>query len=83
MGMGDAKKQYQPHRELIRDDVTGRRFADVSVRRCPCPAVINKYGTGGVCNVSVYTCKKCKFAVRMDFFEGYKCRYGLEQGVQS
>ena len=75
MGMGDKQEHYRPHHDLIRDDVMGMRFADCSVRRCPHPSVIKRYGIGGVCNVSLWTCKKCKYVIRETLFEGYRCGY--------
>ena len=78
MGMGDKKIPYRPKYEPIRDDVNGNLYSPVSVRSCPEPHVIARYGTGGVANVSVWTCKKCKYRREYEFFGGLGCNYGVE-----
>ena len=78
MGMGDIKPPFRPNHGRIRDDVIGREFAAVSVRSCPHPKVIQKFGLGGVANVSVWTCKRCKFHTKHKLFEGWGCSYGTE-----
>lgn len=75
MGMGDKKKQYEPSYEPIRDDVIGKRFYSGSVRSCPEPHVIKRYGIGGVANVSVYTCRKCRYAISHKWHGGLSCGY--------
>lgn len=66
------------HRNLIKDDVSGQKFDEISVRECKHPSVVRKYGHGGVCNVSVYTCAKCKMSVRVPFCGALTCGYERE-----
>lgn len=75
MGMGDRPVPFTPEHRRIRDDVIGREFADCSVRSCPHPRVIAKYGVGGVANVSVYTCRRCKFHTEDKLCFGVNCGY--------
>ena len=75
MGQGDLKPPFQPPLYRIRDDVIGREFADCSVRSCPHPGVIKKYGLGGVANVSVYTCRRCKYHTETEYYFGVGCGY--------
>ena len=75
MGMGDKPIPFIPSYQPMRDDVIGKEFAPVSMRSCPHPKVINKYGVGGVANVSVYTCRKCRFAIKEKLFGGVRCGY--------
>lgn len=77
MGMGDKKIPYTPKFEPIRDDVNGLMFSPGAVRECPEPHVIKRYGVGGVANVSLYTCKKCKYAKTYKFHGGVSCGYEL------
>lgn len=77
MGMGDQKPPYRP-KGRIRDDVIGREFAECAVRSCPHPKVIQRFGMGGVANVSVWTCKRCRFAVKHKL-AGWGCSYGKEE----
>ena len=56
-----------------RDDVNGKLFSPGCVRSCPHPDVIKKYGTGGVANVSVYTCKKCRYVKKFPMHGGVGC----------
>ena len=81
MGMGDKKEPYTPKYEPIRDDVIGKRFSPCAMRSCPEPHVLAKYGVGGVANVSVYTCRKCKHQVLFKYHGGVKCGYGLAECV--
>lgn len=67
--------RYDP----IRDDVIGKRFSPGAVRPCPHPTVIAKYGVGGVCNVSVYTCRKCKYVKTYKWMGGVSCGYMEQQ----
>ena len=62
--------------EPIRDDVLGLRFDPVCMKACPHPGLINKYGVGGKANVSVYTCRKCRFVVKE--YGGVKCGFTTE-----
>lgn len=78
MGMGDQKEPYRPSYAPVRCDVTGKMFPPISVRECPEPHVIKRYGLGGKCNVSVLICKKCKYGKRDDLCDGWGCVYGLE-----
>lgn len=82
MGMGDKPKQFESPGVPIRDDVIGKSFAPCAVRSCPEPHVIKKYGLGGVANVSVYTCKRCKYRIEQKNTSGLGCNYGLGQGIQ-
>ena len=81
MGMGDKKVPYVPKYEPIRDDVIGKRFAPCTIRSCPEPHVIARFGVGGIANVSVHTCRKCKYRKEYKFHGGLGCTYGLENGV--
>ena len=63
--------EYTPKR----DDVNGKYFTPGCVRSCPHPKVINKYGTGGVAMVSVYTCRKCQYVKKYPFHGGVGCEY--------
>lgn len=83
MGMGDKKLPYTPSYSPIRCDVSGHMFAPCAVRSCPEPHVIERYGTGGVANVSIYVCRKCKYGVADKFCGAMECGYGLEQRVQA
>ena len=80
MGIGDVKEPYVPKYEPVHCDVTGKMFSPVSVRDCPEPHVIKRYGIGGKCKVSVWICKKCRYGRRDDLCDGWRCAY--EVGVQ-
>ena len=82
MGMGDKKQEFHPQYEPILCDVTLKKFPPYAIRACPNPSVIKRYGTGGVANVCVYVCYKCKYARRFRFHGGVGCSYGLEERVQ-
>lgn len=73
--MGDKKAPFIPSYEPIRDDVIGKRFDPVCMRSCPHPKVQDKYGVGGVANVSVYTCRKCRFVKTYPYHGGVSCGY--------
>ncbi len=75
MGMGDKKKSFEPSYEPIRDDVIGKTFTPGSIRQCPEPHVIKRYGVGGIANVSVYTCRKCRYVINHKWFGGVSCGY--------
>lgn len=75
MGMGDKKAPYTPSYEPVRDDVIGKMFGAGMVRSCPEPHVIKRYGVGGVCNVSVWTCKKCRYVQTYKWHGGVSCGY--------
>jgi hypothetical protein len=73
--MGEKKPAFEPRYEPVRDDVNGKMFSPGAVRSCPEPNVIKRFGTGGVANVSVYTCRKCRYHQDMKWFGGTKCGY--------
>lgn len=75
MGMGDKPKPFEPYYKSIRDDVIGKAFSSCAMRRCPHPSVQAKYGVGGVANVSVYTCRKCRFVKTYPYHGGVSCGY--------
>ena len=75
MGAGDKQAPFDPSYEPILDDVIGKMFSPGCVRLCPHPSVINRYGTGGKANVSVYTCRKCRYVVKHEMFGGVSCGY--------
>ena len=75
MGMSDKPKAFAPYHKTVRDDVIGKYFAECLMRSCPHPSVIKKYGTGGVANVSVYTCRKCRFVKTYPYHGGVGCGY--------
>lgn len=75
MGMGDRPKPFEPYHKAIRDDVIGKAFSSCAMRSCPHPKVINKYGVGGVCMVSIYTCRRCKHRVEYKYHGGVSCGY--------
>lgn len=75
MGMGDAPKPFKPYYKPIRDDVIGKAFSSCAMRRCPHPKVQDKYGVGGVCMVSVYTCRRCKYHIEYKYHGGVSCGY--------
>ncbi len=77
MGMGDSKKPYEPVHGKVLDVVLNLQFADCAVRECPHPGVIKRYGTGGIATVSIYTCKKCKFSEKAQWYGGWRCGYGM------
>lgn len=81
MGMGDRKQPLTPSYAPIRDDVIGKSFAACMMRSCPEPHVIKRYGIGGVANVSVYTCRKCRYRVEYKYHGGLSC--GLDNSVQA
>jgi hypothetical protein len=82
MGMGDRPKPYTPSYAPVRCDVSGYRFAQVCIRECKEPHVVERYGIGGVCHVSIYVCRKCKYREDTPFCGAVGCKYGLEQRVQ-
>ena len=80
MEMGDKKIPYTPSHAAIRDDVIGKEFAACMMRSCPHPYVVKKYGTGGVANVSYWTCNKCKYKIKFRYHGGLGCDYGRAMG---
>lgn len=78
MGAGDKKVQSTPSYEPILDDVIGKLFSPGCVRPCPHPKVIKRYGVGGKANVSVYTCRKCRYVEKV-MGGGVRCGYMGEQ----
>lgn len=83
MGMGDRKPPFVPEFEPIMCDVTLKRFNKHMVRECPEPHVIARYGTGGIANVSIYICQKCKYKRTFQYMGAVGCNYGMEQGVSA
>ena len=83
MGMGDKQEPYKPKYFPIRCDVTGKLFPPISVRLCKEPHVVKKYGVGGVCNVSVLICKRCRYGERHDLCDAWRCVYGLDEKLPS
>ena len=81
MGMGDKKPPFIPSYEPILCDVSGHLFKPCSIRQCPEPHVIKRYGTGGVANVSVWVCRKCPYHQNQKLFGGVSCRYGLDNSI--
>ena len=79
MGVGDKPIPFAPSYTPIRDDVIGEMFSPCCVRPCPHPNVISRYGTGGKANVSVYTCRKCRFVIKEKLFGGVRCGYMGQQ----
>ena len=77
MGMGDVKEPYVPRYGSVRCDVSGLMFASCMVRDCKDPAVIKRYGTGGVAKVSVYVCRKCRHAIHYKFHGGLGCELDI------
>lgn len=73
--MKTSSESYKP----IRDDVIGKQFYYGMVRSCPEPHVIRRFGIGGVANVSVYTCRKCRYHEDTKWFGGVKCIYEQQQ----
>lgn len=59
----------------MRDDVIGKEFCEISVRKCPEPHVIKRYGTGGVAHVSVWTCRRCRYVKTYKWHGGVGCGY--------
>ena len=76
--MGDKKPPFQPKYEPIRCDVTGHMVTPGAIRKCPEPHVIARYGVGGVANVCVHVCRKCKYHVDYKWHGGVGCKYGME-----
>ena len=81
MGAGDKKPTYTPSYQPIRDDVIGKQFAAITMRSCPHPKVVARFGVGGTAMVSIYTCKRCHHHTEFKWHGGIGCNYGLEQGV--
>ena len=78
MGMGDKPIPFKPSNAPVRDDVIGKSFAPCCMRSCPHPKVIQKFGLGGVANVSIYTCRRCKYHRTHKLHFGVSCAYGLD-----
>ena len=55
--------------------VTGYTVIDASIRNCPHPSVISRYGRNGKCNVSYMVCRKCRFARKDTMSGGVFCEY--------
>lgn len=78
MGMGEKKIPFVPRHEPVLCDVTLKRFGAMTVHQCKEPSVVSRYGTGGIANVSIYVCKKCKYAKKYEMHGAIGCGYGLE-----
>ena len=76
--MGDKPKPFKPYYHPLRDDITGKMFSSNLVRECPEPNVIKRYGTGGKVNVTVWTCRKCKYVQTYPMHGGVSCKYQVE-----
>ena len=61
---------------MTRCDVTGYTVIDASIRNCPHPSVISRYGKGGTCKVCYAVCRKCHFSQKDEHDGGLKCKYG-------
>lgn len=59
--------------EKVRCDVSGYIFSESNTRRCREPAVVKRYGTGGVAHVSVWVCNRCRHAVHYPMHGGLGC----------
>ena len=81
MGQGDKPIPFKPSNKPVRDDVIGREFAACAVRSCPHPKVVERFGVGGVANVSVYTCRRCKFHREYNLHAGVSCKFGLDNSI--
>ena len=68
------------YHEPVRDDVNGLMFGYSMVRQCPEPHVRKRYGVGGIANVSVLTCQKCRHKITYKLHGGLGC--GYELGIQ-
>ena len=56
----------------------GKLFASCCMRSCPEPHVIKRYGVGGVANVSVWTCKRCRHVIEYKYHGGVGCELELQ-----
>lgn len=52
---------------------------DASVRSCPHPAVIGRYGRNGKAQVCWLICRKCQFGEKGKYDGGIKCTYEKEK----
>ncbi len=60
-----------------RCDVSGLRFSTRAIMECHEPHLVRRYGTGGVAHVSVWVCKKCRYAETYELHGGISC--GLDK----
>lgn len=58
--------------------VTGYTVIDASIRNCPHPSVISRYGRNGKCQVCYMVCRKCRFARKDSMSGGVFCDYGKQ-----
>lgn len=82
MGMGDKKQAFNPSYAPILCNVSGKMFAPCTMRQCNEPHVVNRYGIGGICNVSIYVCRKCRYHKKDPLCGALKCGYELDESVQ-
>ena len=59
----------------VRCDVSGMYFHPCAIRKCNDAAVIKRYATGGVVNVSVWVCRRCKHAIHYKLHGGLGCEF--------
>lgn len=84
MGMGDQRKPFEPNHARIYDDVLHLTFPKICMRECPHPQVIKQFGVGGVANVSLYVCRKCRYRETYEGYGGVGCTYGrVDEAVQT
>lgn len=66
--------------KTIMDSVDGNYYREESVRQCPHPGIIKKYGQiSGVVNIHFTRCRKCKYAITFRYHGGVKCGYKKEK----
>ena len=82
MGMGDKPKAFTPSYAPILCNVSNKLFAPCCMRECKEPHVVDRYGIGGKCMVSIYVCRKCRYCVKDKLCGAVSCGYGMEQRVQ-
>ena len=71
----DSGERREFASRAVRDDVLGKMFIQGAVRSCPEPHVIKRYGVGGIANVSVWTCRKCRYVKTYKWHGGVSCGY--------
>lgn len=61
--------------------VSKKKFSPGSLRNCPHPETIRRYGENN--RVCWYVCNKCKYKVTVPMMGGLKCGYGKEKNDES